>query len=484
MYQKTEKLLESNKDFMVSDMIGVQLAMILAALLRNDLRWMITEGIFQKAALFAAVSSMLVSLFTDTYSDVLSRGYWKEWKKTLEYVLLVVAGKTALLFLFNLSGDYSRIAMFYFIILCSVSVFSLRLVQKKFRIGCRIRKHFRQKSMFLIGESWNWREMADHILDNPYSEFVLTGIGICNKADQASGPQTGETDIPKVYRNIPVVVKTDRILQAVSYEWVDEVLIGISSQKREAKDIVAKCKTMGITIHQKLVSPLELKDNLSVEEVEGYTVLTSSIRSISAREVFVKRMIDIAVSIVGLSITVLLTLILGPLIFIASPGPIFFSQVRIGKNGRRFKIYKFRSMYMDAESRKKDLMKNNQVESDLMFKMKDDPRIIKGIGKIIREYSLDEFPQFWNVLCNDLSLVGTRPPTEEEFKKYDFHHRMRMSIKPGITGLWQVSGRNDIKDFEKVVALDTEYIRNWNIGLDIKIILKTVGVMLTREGAR
>ena len=157
-------------------------------------------------------------------------------------------------------------------------------------------------------------------------------------------------------------------------------------------------------------------------------------------------------------------------------------------------MYKFRSMYMDAEERKKELEEHNKVGDGLMFKMDEDPRIIgfeklpdgttkKGIGNILRDTSLDEFPQFLNVLKGDMSLIGTRPPTVNEVQKYKFHHRARLSTKPGITGLWQVSGRSDITDFEEVVKLDTQYIQNWSLGYDAKIILKTIKVILKREGS-
>ena len=150
-------------------------------------------------------------------------------------------------------------------------------------------------------------------------------------------------------------------------------------------------------------------------------------------------------------------------------------------NGRRFKIYKFRSMYMDAEERKKELMAQNEMNG-LMFKIKDDPRITK-IGKFIRKTSIDEFPQFLNVLKGEMSLVGTRPPTEDEFLQYEERHKRRLSLKPGITGMWQVSGRSDIQDFEDVVKLDCEYIDNWSLGLDIKILIQTVLVVLGKRGA-
>ena len=199
---------------------------------------------------------------------------------------------------------------------------------------------------------------------------------------------------------------------------------------------------------------------------------------------------DICGGLAGCILTGIIFLFVAPAIYIKSPGPIFFSQYRVGKNGRKFKIYKFRSMYMDAEERKKELMKQNRVSDGLMFKMENDPRVIgsekgpgKGIGNFIRKTSLDEFPQFFNVLKGDMSLIGTRPPTEDEWEKYSAHHRGRMAIKPGITGLWQVSGRSDITDFEEVVRLDTKYIREWSPALDIKILFKTVKTVLGKEGS-
>ena len=138
---------------------------------------------------------------------------------------------------------------------------------------------------------------------------------------------------------------------------------------------------------------------------------------------------------------------------------------------------------MDAEERKKELMKQNNVKDGMMFKMDDDPRIIKGVGHFIRKTSLDEFPQFWNILKGDMSLVGTRPPTMDEWEKYELHHRKRLAIKPGLTGMWQVSGRSEITDFEEIVKLDEYYIENWSLKLDRKIIFKTFKVVLAREGA-
>ncbi len=195
-----------------------------------------------------------------------------------------------------------------------------------------------------------------------------------------------------------------------------------------------------------------------------------------------KRIMDIAGGVVGILITALLVPFVALAIKIDSPGPVFFAQTRIGKNGRRFKIYKFRSMYIDAEARKKELEKANEMQG-LMFKMENDPRITK-VGRFIRKTSIDELPQFFNILRGDMSLVGTRPPTEDEFEQYNSHYRRRISMTPGLTGLWQISGRSDISDFDEVVRLDLEYIDNWSIGLDIKILFKTVGAVLKGRGSK
>jgi exopolysaccharide biosynthesis polyprenyl glycosylphosphotransferase len=219
-----------------------------------------------------------------------------------------------------------------------------------------------------------------------------------------------------------------------------------------------------------------------METFKGYDVVTYTMNRHSVKKLMIKRLFDIIGGIVGLVITGVLCIVLIPAIKMDSPGPVFFSQTRIGKNGRRFKIWKFRSMYQDAEARLKDLLKDNEMNG-LMFKMKDDPRVTR-VGGFIRRTSLDEFPQFWNVLKGDMSLVGTRPPTAKEFEQYNEHYRRRLQMTPGLTGMWQVSGRSDIEDFDEVVKLDLYYIDHWSLSLDFKILLETVGAVFTHKGAK
>ncbi len=290
---------------------------------------------------------------------------------------------------------------------------------------------------------------------------------------------------------VKVVGDLDSAAEFMQTEWSEETLIYLPGRSDDCRRFLNLCIEMGITAHVCLDVYSDERAMTTFQSVGGMPVLTESLRIISVQEMFIKRAMDITGAIVGLVITGVLLIILGPIIYYTDPGNIIFSQTRVGKNGRRFKMYKLRSMYRDAEERKTELEDRNEMNG-LMFKMENDPRIIgsgadgkrHGIGWFMRRFSLDEFPQFWNVLRGDMSLVGTRPPTEQEFEQYEAHHRARLAMKPGITGLWQVSGRNDITDFEEIVALDLKYINTWSFTEDIKIILKTVTILLSGKGAK
>jgi lipopolysaccharide/colanic/teichoic acid biosynthesis glycosyltransferase len=276
---------------------------------------------------------------------------------------------------------------------------------------------------------------------------------------------------------------------------VDEVFLELQPNSYYLDSIVHQLSSMGITIHIKLAEKIEIDGQRQfVEKMGKYTVLTTSINSATTMQFILKRLIDIVGGAIGCVLTGILFIFIAPVIYYESPGPVIFSQTRIGRNGKKFKLYKFRSMYPDAELYKDELRYLNRNSDGMMFKLDYDPRIIgcyrqpdgsvkKGIGNFLRDWSLDEFPQFWNVLKGDMSLVGTRPPTEDEWEKYDLHHRSRLSIKPGITGMWQVNGRSRVTNFEQVVEMDRYYILNWNLGLDFKILAKTVPQVVGRSGA-
>ena len=279
-----------------------------------------------------------------------------------------------------------------------------------------------------------------------------------------------------------MVTESADIDEYMKRQAIDEALLSLPNSSREyISSLLKTLQSMGIVAHVAANSLGLSEEAKQVGELGNYRVLTYGTRIFTPAELFIKRMMDICGALTGLLLTGILSIFVVPAICLESPGPAIFKQIRVGKNGRKFAIYKFRSMYIDAEERKRELMEKNEMNG-LMFKIKDDPRITRT-GRFIRKTSIDEFPQFLNVLKGDMSLVGTRPPTVDEFEQYEEHHKRRLSLNPGITGMWQVSGRSDIQDFEDVVRMDLEYIDNWSVWLDIKILIQTVFVVFSHKGA-
>lgn len=471
MYKKSVSRWLKHLDFMVLDIIAMELSLVTAVLLRHKVIGPMEVRVYSNIAWVLLLINIFVVFFNESYTGILRRGYWKEFKSCFLHVTYVLALSLFYLFMLREAIAYSRMVFlvmwgFYFLYSYVLrSIWKLGLLK-------RSKKNLGSRNLCIITSKDRVEAVARHIYESNRGEIRIGGIAVLD--EDLRGQQ---------FSGFPVVTNGENILDYIKENWVDEVFIDLPRKMTIPQELLDGCAEMGVTIHMKLARMTSLGMNQTVEKVAGYTVLTSSVRMATPRQMFFKRAIDICGGLVGLLLTAVAFLIVGPIIYIKSPGPIFFSQVRIGKNGKRFKIYKFRSMYMDAEERKKELMAQNQVKDGMMFKMDDDPRIIKGIGHFIRKTSIDELPQFWNVLLGDMSLVGTRPPTVDEWEKYELHHRKRLAIKPGITGMWQVSGRSNIKDFEEVVKLDTEYIMNWSIALDFRLLVKTVQVVLRREGS-
>jgi lipopolysaccharide/colanic/teichoic acid biosynthesis glycosyltransferase len=222
-------------------------------------------------------------------------------------------------------------------------------------------------------------------------------------------------------------------------------------------------------------SPLVIPRNFSTFELFDASSSSShpSTKNIS------KRLIDIFGATVGIIITAIVTIPIAIAIFVTDPGPVFYSQIRCGLNGKTFRIWKFRSMVVEADKIKHLI--ENQAQGHI-FKCAHDPRITP-LGKFLRSSSLDEFPQFWNVLVGDMSMVGTRPPTPDEVSKYQPHHWQRLQVKPGITGEWQTNGRSTVRDFETVVRMDLDYQRKWSVIYDLQLIWRTLWVVLRKTGA-
>ena len=472
MYKKENNSWLKHIDFVILDILCLQLAFILAYEIRVAKGIPYLNPLYENMAFVLVIFQLLVSFFGESFSGVLRRGFLIEMKCMIEHEICVMLLAVLYLFMSQQGVMYSRGA---FTIMCTLYFFIAYAARIGWKKVIRSRKFAEgeKRSILIITTDAEAANVVKALRGDSYGTYHLAGVALLDKNKTGS-----------MIQRVPVVAGADDVTAYIHKNWVDEVFFALPEHVDIPKKIMKDCNRMGVVTHVQLAALNELGKNQVVEEIAGYMVLSSSINIVSSWQMLVKRLMDIAGGLVGCIFTGIIYIFIAPIMKVKSPGPVFFSQVRMGKNGKPFKIYKFRSMYMDAEERKKELMEKNNIKDGLMFKMDDDPRIIKGIGHFIRKTSLDEFPQFWNILKGDMSLVGTRPPTMDEWDKYELHHRRRLAIKPGLTGMWQVSGRSEITDFEEVVELDTKYIEQWSIGLDIKILFKTVTVVFTGSGAK
>jgi len=434
---------------------------------------------YRGLAVVMTIVDLCVAILFHSMHNVLKRGCYAEIAQTIRHSALVFGTLIVYMFSLKTSDDYSRIVLYIMLGFHTVFGFAIRTLWKK-RLNspsARREKH----SLLIVADSANAAEIVTKLQSTPNEQYKISGVVLTDgKEREVAG--------------VPVVCELSQAAKYICREWVDEVFFGVALPGAETDKLVSQCREMGVVVHEALTLDEGIGSRRFVEKVGGYQVLTSSVNYATPLQATLKRLMDICGSLAGLVLTGFVVLWIGPKIKKESPGPIFFSQERIGKNGKRFKLYKIRSMHMDAEERKKELMAQNRVADGMMFKLDFDPRIIgnerlpdgtvkTGIGDFIRRTSLDELPQLWNILKGDMSLVGTRPPTVDEWEKYELHHRARLATKPGLTGMWQISGRSGITDFEEVVKLDTQYIYNWSLGLDCKILLKTVKTVLGKVGA-
>lgn len=431
------------------------------------------EYIIQGLIQLFVVSYVILYLFINPNRRVAENGLFAELVSVVTTNIGILLLTIFLLYFTRLiNATVSRAIFGYFAVIDSffmyVSHLAFKLVLSQYYASTR-----NNRQLVLVCRKSDAFRIVRHINEHRHWEYAIRGIVLLDDDKKEES----------IY-GIPVVANRDTLIDYCREDIVDELLFFTDISSDNLQQALQEISSMGITVHLNIRSlNLDMDSPMTVSTIEDYEVITFAHRFLSLRQVIIKRIIDIIFSLIGSIITIFLIIILGPLIKADSPGPIFFKQKRVGKNGRFFNIYKFRSMYVDAEERKKALMEQNKMDSDLIFKMDNDPRITR-IGAFLRKTSLDEFPQFFNILKGDMSLIGTRPPTVDEFKKYQNYHKMRLSIKPGLTGLWQVSGRSDITDFEEIVRLDIKYISEWSLGLDIKIIFKTIFVVFAGKGAK
>lgn len=482
MYRRSSQGWLKHIDFILWDVFALQAAFILAYMARHGWgNWPYAMDSYRSLAIILAVVDVLISIAFNTMHNVMKRGPLKEFTVSLQQAATVLVLMSLYLFTTQVGDVYSRVTLYLTAGGHLILGYGVRMLWKTV-----MRRFIRTRA----------RGSIILVADEGAVEGILKRAGE-TKGFQYSGIVLSDRDgTGETLHGIPVVSDAGHAAEYICREWVDEIFIYRENEDTDARkrvnELIDQCREMAIPIHICLPYA-EAGGKSFVENVGGYSALTMTANWASPRQALVKRLFDILGGIVGSIAALVILAFVGPKIKKASPGPVLFRQTRIGQNGKRFTCYKIRSMYMDAEERKKELMDRNRVAGGMMFKVDFDPRIIgnrivdgkqvTGIGEKIRRLSLDEFPQFFNILKGDMSLVGTRPPTEDEWEKYKYHHRARLAVKPGLTGMWQVSGRSRITDFEEVVKLDTEYITNWSIGLDLRILLKTVKAVLTRDGA-
>ncbi len=481
MYHRSAQGWLKHLDFMVIDMLCLHLAFLLAYIIRQGLSDPYVDFRYRNMIIVITLIEFMVLVFFNSFKNVLKRGYYQEFLATVRHAFLVIVFTTFYLFAVQDGLAYSRIMIGVMAILFTLTSYLCRVGWKYYLQNNVIKD--KKRSLLIVTNDLIAKRVVDNILGTNHEKYYLAGLAILNK-----------DLINQEINGVPVVASSATVTEYVCREWVDEVIINLQNNVPFPDNLINDFVVMGITVHLELVKSARIEGKKQfIERIGNYSVLTTSINTAKTYELALKRLVDIGAGLVGCLITGILYVIMGPMIYFQSPGPVLFSQERVGKNGKKFKIYKFRSMYLDAEQRKQELMEQNRVKDGMMFKLDFDPRIIgskqingktkKGIGNYIRDLSLDEFPQFYNILKGEMSLIGTRPPTLDEWKKYDLHHRARLATKPGLTGMWQVSGRSNITDFEEVVRLDKQYITNWTLGLDVRILIKTIQVVLTKDGS-
>ena len=432
-----------------------------------------TDDQFRQQFMLLFMAFWITKMFSGNNGFNTRKGLFDEFYTIVRHNFITLLIDTLIIFIVN-TKDFSRGTL---AVTMTLSVILSFLVHWGLRLHLSRRKD-RSKSVsqiLLVTTRDRVEEVVAHTEKYCAWNQHISGLIVVDENNEGVG---------KHFHGIPVLGNFDNMFEVASRQIVDEVFIFVAYDTGASmRKYVEKFEEMGVNVHL-YIQMLENYENTSsrVTYFAGYPVVTFSEKFFSWGQLLVKRIMDILGALVGMVFLTIATILLFLPLKIELRGPLFFKQKRVCKNGRYFTIYKFRSMYIDAEERKKELMAQNEMKG-AMFKKKNDPRITK-VGRFIRATSIDELPQFWNVLKGDMSLVGTRPPTIEEFKEYSPYHKRRLALKPGLSGLWQVSGRSDISDFEEVVKLDLQYIDNWSLALDIKIILKTILVVFSKRGSR
>ena len=469
---KVKNKIVKHLDFALLDIFVLIVSFLIGYYIRHSKLDILNHNLYIKIIIVVIVTNILVLCFFEPYKNVIKRGYFEELKSTFFMLLIYVLVSISYLFFIKESSNYSRATLLYSYIVYFLLSFVIKLIYKKYIINrLKSKKINNTKSLYIICKQKDFNTVKEQIINYEYNFYHIAGIYIINNRKKEKED------------NLLITSSEKEFIKHISTKWIDEILVLVdySSLSSKSKKAIEDSK-IPVSIVIDIVKPFENRME-RIQKFGEYRVVSIEPNERKEYQILIKRIFDIFSSIIGCILTVILIIVIGPIIYIKSPGNIFYVSDRVGKNGKVFRFYKFRSMVLNADNQKDELMKKNRLKDGMMFKIDDDPRIIPGIGDFIRKTSLDEFPQFFNVLKGDMSLVGTRPPTLDEWNKYSPYYRSRLSIKPGITGLWQVSGRSNITNFDEVVRLDNEYIDNFSLKFDLQILIKTFFVVFKKEGS-
>ena len=336
-------------------------------------------------------------------------------------------------------------------------------VCKRSRSARRVETGRSVRNVLIVGAGSLGRELGDYFEKNPETGFVVKGY--LDDSLALSPIVLGRTN------------DLDRVARA---KFVDEVILTVPGDREQARRVIQRARWNHLDV--KVIPDLfgcELP-HLGFEHIGRIPVISLHHEPLPAFGLFLKRVLDVLVGAIALVLAIPLMAAIALLIRFDSPGPLTYIASRVGKKGRRFRCYKFRTMVTNADQIKDSLRALNQRQGPC-FKIAEDPRITR-VGRFLRHYSLDELPQLWNVLKGDMSLVGPRPHPVDDYARYELEHLRRLDMTPGITGLWQVTARED-PSFRANMALDVEYIEKWSLWLDLKILIKTLSVVVEGNGA-
>lgn len=464
MYKRSIGGWAKHWDFIFIDTICLQIAFHLAFFFRfGSFGVYSSRSAYRTSGFVLLFLSVVVAILFNTMHNVLKRSLWDEIKNTVIQCGLVFATIIILLFTSKDSDHVSRIVLFTTVGLYVILSFCTRLLYKKILMSHK--KNGKKRELLLVGDEAGIKKALAAFEAYPEAGIAIKGIVLLGQ----QGKQISQ---------LPVVADEKSAGEYIRNAWIDEVYIACYDHSLLPSELISQCDEMAVTVHQQIFTNENVKGIQWVEKIAKQPVLTTSIRIPKPRELMVKRAIDIVAGFFMSIAAALVLVIVTPVIKMKSPGPVLLKQERIGRNGKKFRVYTIRTMYMDADRRLKAW---REEKGDEKLTPATDPRIIgnvngkTGFGYNLRKWGFDDLVKGFNVLLGSMSLVGTRAPTVAEWEKYEYRHRARLSCKPGITGLWQASGRSKTMSFEEATKLDTEYIANWSIGLDLRILFRTVG---------